>query len=227
MKIEYLLFDLDNTLYPSTSAMDAGITKRMIECVEQFFNCDTQTALKIRSERYKSFSTTLEWLRSEGLKDVEGFLAHVHPQNEADELLPQPGLRELLLSIPLPKSILTNAPHEHADRVLAKLGISDLFETITDIRDAELFGKPYPKAFEVALKKTGSTVQNTLFLDDMQKYTAGWCALGGDSVLVGEKNGHPIAADSKIPDFWPKDVKKGNLYRIKDIYQLPELLKNL
>ena len=29
----------------------------------------------------------------------------------------------------------------------------------------------------------------TLFLDDMQKYTDGWVALGGTAVLIGDKNG--------------------------------------
>ena len=36
MKIRHLLFDLDNTLYPSTSAIDAGISKRMREFVADF-----------------------------------------------------------------------------------------------------------------------------------------------------------------------------------------------
>lgn len=226
MSIEYLLFDLDNTLYPATSAMDAGITKRMLECVASFFNCDFETAAKIRSERYKSYSTTLEWLRSEGFTDIDGFMTHVHPDNETDELAPQPELREFLLSINLPKSILTNAPKIHAQRVLKHFNIEDCFESVTDIKDADYCGKPYPQAFEAALKKTGSSVKNTLFLDDMMKYTDGWNALGGTACLVGEKNGTPLNPDSKIYDLMP-GIPGGKTHHINTIYQLPELLKTL
>ncbi|MCR4954706.1 MAG: HAD hydrolase-like protein [Treponema sp.] len=197
MTFKHIIFDLDNTLYPSSSAMDSGITRRMLECVADFFGCSMERAIELRKERIVHFSTTLEWLRSEGLTDIEKFLAHVHPDNEADELMEQPGLRDFLLSIPVPFSILTNSPHEHADRVLAKLGIDDLPIAVTDIRDADFFGKPWPKSYLAALKKAGTNIEETLFIDDMQKYTDGWCALGGTSVLIGEKNGKPLADDAE------------------------------
>lgn len=197
MQINHIIFDLDNTLYPCSSDMDKGITRRMLECVADFFGCSMEKAIELRKERIVHFSTTLEWLRSEGLTDIEEFLAHVHPDNEADELCEQPGLRDFLLTIKVPMSILTNSPHEHADRVLQKLGVGDLFTAVTDIRDAEFYGKPWPNSYLAALKKSGTTIENTLFVDDMQKYTDGWCALGGTSVLIGEKNGRPLAEDAE------------------------------
>lgn len=226
MKIKHLLFDLDNTLYPSTSTMDAGITRRMMECVAEFLNCDMETAIKIRAEKVPGFSTTLEWLRHEGLTDVEKYLAHVHPENEADELQPQPGLRDLLLSIPYSKSILTNGTHQHAERVLKKLEIEDLFETVSDIRDAGFNGKPYWNSYEAALKKVNADMETTLFLDDLWKYTDGWTMRGGTAVLVGKKNGNHLSKDAKSMQNLP-EVTQGKTYRIEDIYQLPELLKTI
>lgn len=226
MKIKHLLFDLDNTLYPSTSAMDAGITKRMMECVAEFFHCDTQTAYKIRAEKIGKFSTTLEWLRSEGLTDIEAYLAHVHPENEADELQPQENLRELLISLPYQKSILTNANHEHAHRVLKKLGIEDLFVTVSDIRDAGFKGKPYWNAYDSALKKVGAEIQTTLFLDDMWKYTDGWTIHGGNAVLVGPKNGNHLAPDA-LPMLNAPQIPAGKTFKIPDIFSLPDLLKTI
>lgn len=224
MAIEYLLFDLDNTLYPSTSAMDKGISIRMLECVAEFFSVSIEQAEKLKKENIIHHSTTLEWMRSEGFTDIEGFLAHVHPENEADELQPQPGLREYLLSLPYPKAILTNAPKEHADRVLNKLQIADLFESITDIRDAHFNGKPYEASYMAALKKTGTGIENTLFIDDMQKYTDGWAALGGTAVLVGNQNGKPLAKDAKALN--GKTAKTGSTIKMESIYQLAEWLKN-
>ena len=199
----------------------------MLECVAAFFHCDMEEAIKLRSERIVHYSTTLEWLRSEGLTDIEGFLAHVHPANEADELPPQPGLRDFLVSLNMPMSVLTNAPHEHADTVLGKLGIADLFEAVTDIRDAGFNGKPYPDSYMAALKKVGANIENTLFLDDMQKYTDGWVALGGTAVLIGESNGKALAEDAesmKKARAANKSGRSGKTIRMKSIYEIKSIL---
>ena len=225
MKFKHLLFDMDNTLYPASSDMDKGITRRMLECVAEYFHTDLEGAAQLRAENIIHYSTTLEWLRAAGMKDVEGFLAHVHPDNEADELLPQPALRDFLISLNMPMSILTNAPHEHADRVLAKLGVADLFEAVTDIRDANFNGKPYPDAYFAALKKVGCTIDDTLFLDDMQKYTDGWQALGGTAILIGSPNGKPLTEDARSMIEARKantTGKQGRTLRMKSIYELSE-----
>lgn len=226
MQIEHLIFDLDNTLYPASSAMDSGISKRMMECVMSFFQCSYEQAVNLKKEHVKNFSTTLEWLRSEGLSDVESFLSYVHPENEADELEEQPELRSLLESIPIPKIICTNSPREHAERVLKKLNVQDLFDAICDIRIFNFKGKPYPSAFKTALQKAGGTIENTIFLDDLIKYTDGWKSLGGTAILVGTQNGHHLntqasAKNTEIPPHPGKTLK------IKSIYELPELLKTL
>ena len=118
MNVEHLIFDLDNTLYPSSGNMDKGITQRMMNFVASFFDVSYEEAVKIRAEHIRDFSTTLEWLRSEGLTDVESYFSAVHPPYEADELEENPLLRPFLESIRIPKIILTNAPSEHAERVL-------------------------------------------------------------------------------------------------------------
>ncbi len=226
MKIEHLIFDLDNTLYNANNAMDAGITQRMMECVMKFFHCSYEEAIKIRQQRVRNFSTTLEWLRSEGLPSAEDFFAYVHPENEADELEEDPKLRPFLQSINIPKIICTNSPREHAERVLNKLNIRDLFDEICDIRDFNLQGKPYPSAFRTALKKAGGTIENSIFIDDMVKYTDGWESLGGTALLVGNKNGrhlNPEAAARKTE----KPAHPGKTIRIETIYKLPEALNLL
>ncbi len=227
MNFTHLLFDMDNTLYPASSDMDKGITRRMLECVADFFHTDIEGATKLRAERIVHYSTTLEWLRAEGMTDIEGFLTHVHPDNEADELQPQPGLRDFLISLNMPMSILTNAPHEHSDRVLAKLGIADLFEAVTDIRDAGFNGKPYPDAYMAALRKAGTDIDNTLFLDDMQKYTDGWVALGGTAVLIGDKNGKALTSDAQSmieARKANKSGKEGRTIKLQSIYEMTSLL---
>ncbi len=225
MKVEHIIFDLDNTLYSSTAAMDAGITRRMMEAVAEFFDVDIETAAKMRRENLPKFSTTLEWLRSEGLTDTEKYFAHVHPENETDELPPDENLRTLISGISQTKVILTNAPREHAERVLKKLNLADLFSDIVDIRACGLQGKPYAGAYRKALEKCGGDISNTIFLDDLQKYTDGFCALGGTAVLVGDKNGRPLNPESPILAGIGRE-KFGKLFKINSIYFLPNLLNN-
>ena len=226
MEIKHLIFDLDNTLYPCTARMDSGISARMMQCVADFFHTTVEEAAKIRSEHIADFSTTLEWLQHEGLTDTERYFAAVHPQNEADELQCDPNLRQLLSQIALPKIVFTNSPHEHAERVLQKLNVHDLFDDVCDIRDCGLKGKPYPSAFETALRKCCGTIEDTVFFDDMRKYTDGFEALGGTAVLVGTKNGKPLnrraaAVTKKMP------AVPGRTLRINTIYEIPALLQIL
>ena len=181
MHIEHLIFDLDNTLYPATAKMDAGIHDRMMECVAAFFGV---------SLKY-------------------------------DE-----NLRPFLESIKIPKIILTNSPREHAERVLARLNVRDLFDCICDIRDCQLLGKPYEEAYRIALKMCSGTVENSIFLDDMQKYTDGFASMGGTAVLVGEKNGKPLSEDSAAA-FKGFAKHTGRTFKIKSIYQLKDVLAEL
>ena len=47
MKVNHLLFDLDNTLYPSSSAMDKGITKKMF----RMFGVPTPRGVELQKKR--------------------------------------------------------------------------------------------------------------------------------------------------------------------------------
>ena len=226
MNVEHLIFDLDNTLYPSSGNMDKGITQRMMNFVASFFDVSYEEAVKIRAEHIRDFSTTLEWLRSEGLTDVESYFSAVHPPYEADELEENPSLRPFLESIRIPKIILTNAPSEHAERVLEKLRVRDLFTAVCDIRTSGLLGKPYPQAFRSALKKCGGTIENTLFIDDMKKYTDGFAALGGTAVLTGDKIGHALNPKSNAVTK-EKPLRQGRTIRIPSVYDLPKLISEL
>ena len=226
MKIEHLIFDMDDTLYPGTGKMNTGITRRMLQYVADFFGVNYEQGLELRKKNIGNFSTTLEWLMSEGLNDIEDFFATVHPDDEADELTPDPKLRPFLESIDIPKILLTNAPLEHAERVLEKLNVKNLFDHICDIRFSELKGKPYPKAFKNALAVCNGTIDDTLFIDDLVKYTDGYMALGGTAVQVGKNPGHHLSKDasSACKETPPHP---GRTLHIDSIYEIMTLINEL
>jgi len=227
MTVRHLIFDLDDTLYPSSSGMNSAIAYNMISCVAQYFKVSQDEAYTLRKASLPHFGSTLEWLMHEGFSDPEKYFSMVHPENETDGLQKAPKLRPLLLSIDIPKTILTNAPSEHAERVLAFLGVRDLFDSITDIRACGLKGKPYPPAYRAALAEAGGTVDDSLFIDDQLKYVIGYKNYGGIAVQVG--NGGGAYQSSVIPDVCKKQsgTKEGFLYHIESVYELPSLLKQL
>ena len=224
MNIKHLLFDLDNTLYPSTAAMDQGITRRMIGFVADFLGLDFQQATERRIQRLPFYGTTLEWLKTEhGLTDIEAYFNAVHPPEEIEELNPDPNLRPLLQSLELPMTILTNAPLCHAQRVLEFLNVADLFTSIHDIQSNGFKGKPYPEAYHKALSTAGFTVEQTVFFDDHKKYTDGYQALGGQAVLVQ----HPDQAGHKHPLDSLSSPERLSQLVIPSVYQVPQVLAQL
>jgi putative hydrolase of the HAD superfamily len=210
--LRLVLLDLDNTLYPESRGMDIDIVKRMNEYVAGYLGISVAAALELRRERARRYGTTLEWLTVEqGFADPESFFAAVHPEGEEYCLEPDPELARALDAVELPKAVLTNSPSEHAHRVLRKLGVSDRFSAIYDIRFNALRGKPHAEAYRRACEASGVGVEETLFVDDMPKYARGFSALGGRALLIDEADRF---ADEGLP-------------RIRGLAELPAYLAGL
>jgi len=185
--LRLLLLDLDNTLYSDLVGMERDILQRMNNFVASFLELDISEAAEIRRDRSRRYGTTLEWLMAEhAFTDAEAFFAAVHPAGEESVISRDPALRRLLESIALPKVIFTNSPMEHAERVLSKLGVSDLFETVYDIRFNRLKGKPHAEAIERVLGDRGAAPAESVLVDDLPKYVRGFVEAGGHGILLDE-----------------------------------------
>ena len=199
--LKYLLFDLDNTLYSCRYGLEDNVGRRMREFAAAFLGLTPEEAWRQRMALVHQYGTCLEWLMGEkGFTDVETYLAAVHPPDEADSLVPDGELRAFLSGIPLPKAILTNAPREHADLVLSKLGLCDIFTHIFDIRQCGFLGKPRPEVYDNALRVLGVSAQEVLFIDDHPRYVYGFTALGGNGLLFDENDIHKNYTSHKIRD---------------------------
>lgn len=197
--IRCLLFDLDNTLYSCRHGLEDNVRQRMQEFSAAFLGVSPEEAWRERMAKARRYGTNLEWLMGEkGLIDVESYFIAIHPPNEADGLPPDPALRSFLESIPLSKAILTNAPREHADLILGKLGVADIFPHIFDIRRCGFKGKPRAEVFTHALNVLGRRADEVLFIDDTPRYVDGFIALGGRGVLFDETGAHNDYANPRI-----------------------------
>lgn len=182
-----LMFDLDNTLYSEKTGMERRVLERINEYVSTYLGWPPEETNARRREGARRFGTTLEWLVFEkGLKDTEGYFSYTHPEGEEFCLSPDAGLKTLLDSLDYPKIVLTNAPMEHALRVLRALDVEDRFLGVFDIKYNGLVGKPHPKAYLRVLKASGFSAETTVFIDDSPKYIKGYLALGGRAILKDE-----------------------------------------
>jgi putative hydrolase of the HAD superfamily len=189
--IAHILFDLDDTLYPASTGFEDRTIGLMIEFAAEHLGLSLPEAKALRASSYPKYGTTFEWLKREhGPIDVEKYFARVHPEGEESILSPDPALRELLASDPLPKSIFSNSPHEHVDRVLKRLGLIGLFEAVYDIRFFEFRGKPAPEAYTRVLDILGLPAGSVAFFDDSPRAVRAYQEMGGRAFLVDESGAH-------------------------------------
>jgi len=190
--IRFALFDLDDTLYHHAIGMGEEIVRRMNDYVARYLGLTFDETVELRRKEAVKYGTTLEWLRAEkGFADVEEYFAAVHPEGEEHLLGEDPELARALDAIALPKAVLTNSPSEHAERVLARLGVADRFEAIYDIRFNGLRGKPWPDAYHRACAASGVAIDEAVFVDDLPKYVRGFLDLGGKAFLIDETGRFP------------------------------------
>jgi len=195
--IKYLLFDLDNTLYSSRYGLEDNVSFRIRKFASALLGITPEEVHEIRKANMRQYGTCLEWLMAEkGFTDIEPYLAAVHPKDEADSLPRDDKLRALLAGIPIPKAILTNSPMEHADLILDKLGIADLFTHIFEVRQCGFKGKPQKEVFDHALNSLCLCAAEVLFIDDNPHNVEVFIAYGGNGLLFDENDVH---ADSSLP----------------------------
>ena len=186
--IKHVLFDLDCTLYSSRWGLEENVHRRLLEFTASWLGLPLEESEILRKDGLKRCGTTVEWLVSEkGFNAVDEYQAFLHPENEADNLPPDPELRRFLLELPCPCSILTNSPFFHADRIIKKLGLEGVFVKVFDIYGNGLIGKPHASAFRRALDALNLEPIDALFIDDILRYVEGYLALGGRGLLFDEK----------------------------------------
>ncbi|MFP4363382.1 MAG: HAD-IA family hydrolase [Spirochaetia bacterium] len=209
--IQHILFDLDNTLYPISSGFSRQISKLMTEYVADLLSISVEDAAELRKKTTPVYGTTLKWLQKEhGFSAAEDYYEKVHPQDVSTFLSKSPSLPRLLDSLPQGKSILSNAPIEHVNRVLRFLEVEDFFDTIFEVRSGPGTGKPDADVYTHAIRTLQIPQENMLFVDDVPGYLLPFEKMGGYTVLIDELNLYPDSGFRRIPmiDQLPDIVKE-------------------
>ncbi len=164
--LKYILFDLDETLYPSRSGLMADIGALMGRYMEERLEMPAAEVPALRQHYYHTYGTTMRGLQIHHGIDPDDYLAYVHDLPLEDYIGPNDALDEALDEIEIEKAVFTNASKEHARRVLKILGVERHFNRIIDVRATGYIGKPDPGAYRRALEILGAEGHECLLVDD-------------------------------------------------------------
>lgn len=184
MGFAYLIFDLDETLYPRQAGLMREIGRRIERWVQESLRLTPEEAAALRRVYLQRYGTTLAGLLAEGRVDADAYLAFVHDVPVERWIRPNPALARMLDGIPLRKVVFTNATSEHGWRVLKALGVADRFEDVIGIREVGLRSKPNLESYRWVLKRLGVPGTACILVDDRPMNLRPAKQLGMTTVLV-------------------------------------------
>jgi len=207
MPFDLAVIDLDNTLYAADSGVFARMDKRMTAFVAKELDVAPEEADRLRVKYWKEYGTTLRGMMLHHGMEAEAFLHDVHNIDAHEILKPDYELDAALARLPGRKVIHTNGILEHAERILAALGIAHHFDAIYDIRFNNYIPKPNKETLSMLIKAEGCKPERTLVVDDM-----------ADNLKVARELG------CKTVWITHEDESRWD-YHIPHFHQLPEALK--
>ena len=203
--IDSWIFDLDNTLYPASAQLFAQIDTRMGAYIQRLLDLDPVEAHRVQKGFFHSHGMTLPGLMAHHGVDPHEFLADVHAV-DIDVVPPHPELAALIARLPGRKFVFTNADAPYAQRVLARLGLSDSFDAMHDIHALGYVPKPQLPAYASLCAAHGIDPQRAVFVEDMARNLVPAKAIGMTTVWID--NGSEQGPDERRDhiDFTITDV---------------------
>lgn len=181
--VDTWVFDLDNTLYPAGCRLFHQVDRRMGEYIGNLFGLDAEAARKLQKDYYRAYGTTLRGLMINHRVDPHHYLDFVHDIDLA-VMDPAPALDAALSRLDGRKVIFTNASRNHAEAVIARLGIARHFEAIFDIHDADYVPKPEPETYDRFITAHAIAPARAVLFEDTAANLAPAHARGMATVLV-------------------------------------------
>lgn len=195
------VFDMDDTLYPREQGLMRLVQARINAYVVEAVGLDPETAGVLQRQFLDEHGTTLAGLMANYTIEPEHFLHDVH-NVPMDDLEPNPVLADQLRRLPGRCFVFTNGAREYAGRVLDRLGVTDCFDGVFAIEDADLTPKPAPSTFRRMIERFHIEPRTAAFFEDTPKNLEPAKALGMATILIGDGHGRPLGdhIDHVAPD---------------------------
>ena len=174
-EMKYLLLDLDGVCYGSHNGYPLEkvfglVSKRMTLFIQEKLGLDEKKAKELQTNYFYKYNTSLNGLMLHHNVIGDEFLKYVHDIDisfmKEDKIM-----RNELENLDMKKFIFTNGSADHAQNILTRLGIYDLFgkEKVFDIKDAGYVPKPEAQTFDLMVKKFGINPKETIYIEDIAK----------------------------------------------------------
>lgn len=183
--IHYVLFDLDETMYPTETGIMDLINDRINEYMSLRLGIDPEDVAAMRHKYYERYGTTGRGLHLHHELDLEDYFEFVHDLPVENVLRRDHRLDRMLEGLPEEKAIFTNATAGHAWRVLRTLGVEQHFNRVIDIKELQYIPKPDIRAYHRVLEVLGARAGRCVLVDDRVRNLAPGRELGMTTILVG------------------------------------------
>lgn len=205
--IQNWVFDLDNTLYPSSADLWPQIDALIGKYVRDLLQCGPDEAHRVHKEYFYTHGTTLNGLIADHGVDPHHYLDAVHAV-DLSNLAPRPEMAAALARLPGRKLIFTNADVPYAQRVLEQLGLTDSFEAIHDIHATNYRPKPQEAAYQSLLDRMGIDPTQSLFVEDMARNLKPAKAIGMTTVWINNGSEQTDDPDRSFVDHTITDLSQ-------------------
>ncbi len=211
--LEYILFDLDNTLYPRSCGL--------FDHIDHLINCYLEDVVKIAADEVdsrrraylKAYGTTLNGLIVHHQVDPHDYLRFVHDVPLDNYLIPDSNLKMMLSELPEKKYIFSNASNEHCQKVLEFLGLQNCFTAIYDINYFNFRPKPEIEVYRELLDDIGARAEAGVMIDDMAVNLKTADDLGMATILFDPAAPGPLSISNTA-------------CRLSSLNDLPQMLDN-
>jgi putative hydrolase of the HAD superfamily len=203
--IKTWIFDLDNTLYPPEENIFSQIDQKMTSFIADNLKISNEEAFNIQKQNFIDHGTTLAGFMKTGNDkiDPDKFLEFVHDIN-LNSLQEDNDLRKILLLLPGKKYIFTNGTKKHAENVLKKLNLENIFQSIFGIKEANYLPKPNLETYNLFLRTYKIDPKTSIMFEDMGRNLIPAKELGMKTVLLERKlpNKNNSDQEEKYKDLW-------------------------
>jgi putative hydrolase of the HAD superfamily len=198
--LDYLIFDLDETIYPRASGLMRAISERISLYMIERLGMDPAIVPALRRSYWEQYGTTSRGLQLLHGLDVADYMDFVHDLPLEEYIGPDPTLDSALASLKQRKVIFTNATAGHAYSVLRVVGIDHHFDAVYDAMFAGNEGKPAQGAYLRLLDDLGTSGALCLMVEDSARNLRPAKLLGMTTVLVDPPSGADVEGVDYIID---------------------------
>ena len=181
--VETWVFDLDNTIYPARFNLFDQVDVRIGAFIARLLDLESGAARRIQKQYFRDHGTTLRGLMVNHDVDPHEFLGFVH-DIDVGCIPPNPDLAHNLGRLHGRKVIFTNGSTDHAENVLARLGVAQRFDGIFAITDADFVPKPETAPYAALIERFNIDPRRAAMVEDIARNLEPAAALGMTTVWV-------------------------------------------